>query len=604
MKGLSFISLSEYTSPQISEETNKDWVKYGSDNNYFQYLIDLYRGSPTNNACIRGTADLIFGQGLEVIRANRHLKGYLEFRSVFDEDCIRKVALDLKMLGRASIQLVKTKNKKKYAKAYHFPVQTLRDKKANEDGDVTGYYYHPNWVKIKRGEQPKEFAAFGFDDTKNECILMIQPYSTGSFYYPPVDYQGGTQWAELEGEISNYHLNNIKNGLAPSMLINFNNGEPPEETKGLVEDAIRSKFSGSSNTGRFIVSWNDSAETKADITPVPLSDAHNQYQFLSSECMQKVMLAHRITSPMLLGIKDNSGFGNNAEEIEKSSILFDNTVIRPFQYLIISSVKKVLSYNETPVDLYFKTLQPLEFTDLSGKNLDATQTEKELGFTTQLSKDQAVQLSLNFEMSEDDEIGWLEFLEDKGEVIDENLWEEIEEVLVDPDLEEPTTKLLSQYSDPDAKSADDKGIYKIRYRYGPNQLKDNSRHFCKQMISARNRKVVYRREDIDLMSENGINNSFSPRGKNTYSIWRFKGGVYCHHAWYRVTFRRKYQEGRGNAPIAVTPQEKASNTRDMKNYNPVSNAEANSKGVPFAPPNWKEAKTRTIDMPSRGRYEE
>jgi hypothetical protein len=115
--------------------------------------------------------------------------------------------------------------------------------------------------------------------------------------------------------------------------------------------------------------------------------------------------------------------------------------------------------------------------------------------------------------------------------------------------------------------------------------------------------VVYRREDIDLMGERGVNNQFSPKGKSTYSIWRFKGGVYCHHAWYRVTFRRKYEAGRGNMPIPLTPEEKASNKRDMDNYNPVSNAEANAKGVPFAPPNWKEAKTRTIDMPSRGRYE-
>jgi hypothetical protein len=595
MKNLSFVSLSDYTSPQIIEDRTKDWVKYGEDNNYYQYLVDLYRTSPTNNACIKGTADLMYGRGLDVIRANRHLKGYLEFTKLFDQECIQKICLDLKMLGKASFQVVKNKQGSKYAKAYHFPIQTLRDKKANERGEITGYYYHPDWAKIKRNEQPKEFAAFGFDKSAKECILVIQPYVTGSFYYAPVDYQGGTQWAELEAEIANYHLNNIKNGLAPSMLINFNNGEPPEEMKYQIEDSIKSKFSGSSNAGRFIISWNDGQDTKADITPVPLSDAHNQYQFLSTECMQKVMLSHRITSPMLLGIKDNTGFGNNAEEIEKSSILFDNTVIRPFQDLIIKAVKKVLNANETPVDLYFKTLQPLEFTDLSGLEVDKTTEEKELGFSTNLSS--------HIEMTEEDEIGWLEFLGDKGEIIDPDLWEEIEEVLVDPELEEPTTKLLSQYSEPDNKSADDKGIYKIRYRYGPNSVKDNSRHFCKQMVSARNRNVVYRREDIDLMGERGVNNQFSPKGKSTYSIWRFKGGVYCHHAWYRVTFRRKYEAGRGNMPIPLTPEEKASNKRDMDNYNPVSNAEANAKGVPFAPPNWKEAKTRTIDMPSRGRYE-
>jgi len=707
MKNLSFVSLSDYTSPQIIEDKTKDWVKYGIDNNYYQYLIDLYHTSPTNNACIRGTADLIYGNGLEVVRADRHLKGYLEFKMLFDEEEVQKVVLDLKMLGQAAFQLVKSKNKKRYAKAYHFPIQTLRCKKANEEGEIEGYYYCADWAKLKRNEQPKEFAAFGFDENANECILVIKAYSTGSYYYAPVDYQGGTQWSELEAEISNFHLNNIKNGMAPSMLINFNNGEPPEDSKQMIENAISAKFSGSSNAGRFIISWNDDPNAKADITPVQLSDAHNQYQFLSTECMQKVMLSHRITSPMLLGIKDNTGFGNNAEEIQSASILFDNTVIRPFQNLIIRAVKKVLIANQTPVDLYFKTLQPLEFTDLSGKQVDKATQEKEYGFSVGLSevkmadsytdypegatsnakkalawaeehgwgdcgtgvgkaranqlakrepisrdtiarmasfkrheqnKDvpysegcgglmwdawggtaginwairkleeidsqkNSTQLSQHIDMSEEDESYWISFLEEKGEVINLDEWELVEEVMVDPDFEEPTTKLLSEYSDPDAKSADDKGIYKIRYRYGPNSLKSNSRHFCKQMVAARNRNVVYRREDIDKMQDEGVNSAFSPKGRSTYSIWRFKGGVYCHHAWYRVTFRRKYVKGRGNMPTPITPIEKETNTRDMKYYDPVSNTEANQKGVPFSPPNWKEAKTRPIDMPSRGRYE-
>ncbi len=115
-----------------------------------------------------------------------------------------------------------------------------------------------------------------------------------------VDYQGGTQYANLESEISNFHINNIMNGLAPSMLINFNNGQPPAEVKDTIEAQIKQKFGGSSNAGRFIISWNDSTETKADITPVQLSDAHNQYTFLSGEAMQKIMVSHRVVSPMLL----------------------------------------------------------------------------------------------------------------------------------------------------------------------------------------------------------------------------------------------------------------------------------------------------------------
>jgi hypothetical protein len=146
-------------------------------------------------------------------------------------------------------------------------------------------------------------------------ILYIKPYRAGFYYYSPVDYQGGLPYAELEEEIANYHINNIQNGLAPSMLINFNNGVPSEEERRSIEQQIATKFSGSSNSGKFILAFNDNKDLAATVDPVQLSDAAEQYQFLSAEATQKLMVSHRIVSPMLLGIKDNSGLGNNADEL-------------------------------------------------------------------------------------------------------------------------------------------------------------------------------------------------------------------------------------------------------------------------------------------------
>ena len=194
---LEFIQLQSYTAPSIIEQKNKDWVQYGDDNNYYQYLIDLYHGSPTNNACIKGIADQIYGKGLEVTSTSRNLPGYIEFKTMFSGDCLRAVIMDLKMLGQASFQLIKSKDKKKYVQAKHFPQQTLRPAKCNDKGEIEKYYYYPDWANIKRGTQPTEIRAWGYDESSNECILTIKPYSTGSFYFAPVDYQGGTQYANL-----------------------------------------------------------------------------------------------------------------------------------------------------------------------------------------------------------------------------------------------------------------------------------------------------------------------------------------------------------------------------------------------------------------------
>ena len=586
---LEFIQLQSYTAPSIIEQKNKDWVQYGDDNNYYQYLIDLYHGSPTNNACIKGIADQIYGLGLEVSGTSKNLPGYIEFKKMFGADDLRAVIMDLKMLGQASFQLIKSKDKKKYVQAKHFPQQTLRPAKCNDKGEIEKYYYYPDWANIKRGTQPTEIRAWGYDQNANECILTIKPYSTGSFYFAPVDYQGGTQYANLEAEISNFHINNIMNGLAPSMLINFNNGQPPAEVKDTVESQIKAKFGGSSNAGRFIISWNDGKDSAADITPVQLSDAHNQYQFLSSESMQKVMVSHRVVSPLLLGIKDGTGFGNNADELKSASILFDNVVIRPFQRLVIDAVTKVLNHNGFHLNMYFKTLQPLEFTDLTGNVVDDQTREEETGVSLSLKK--KIDLA---DMTIADEDSWLEHLKTRGEIINDEVWELIDVTEVTDADEE--LKFNMAYENPNKKSGDDKGVYKIRYRYGPNIVADNSRQFCSTMVQESKGGVIYRREDILTMGDAGVNGQFAPSGQSSYSIWKYKGGVNCHHRWERLTFRRKQVKGKF---LPKQPGETGEN-RDLENYNEVSNKSANAAGVPFSPSGWETASTRPIDMPNKG----
>ncbi len=222
-----------------------------------------------------------------------------------------------------------------------------------------------------------KFSAFGTSQDGIE-ILYIRPYRAGYYYYSPVDYQGGLQYSELEEEIANYHISNIQNGLQPSMLINFNNGTPDKEARDMIEKAIYDKFSGTSNAGKFILAFNDSKELAATVDPIMINDAHQQYQFLSDESMKKVMVSHRIVSPMLVGIKDNSGLGNNAEELQTASLLMDNTVIRPMQVTILDELEKILEFNNIDLDIYFKTLQPLEFTDLTNAISDS-EIEKETG---------------------------------------------------------------------------------------------------------------------------------------------------------------------------------------------------------------------------------
>jgi len=373
-----FVNLSTYTSPVIKEVNGEEWIEYGADNNYFQYLIDRYNGSPTNNAAINGISQAIYGKGLNATDANRKPNEYAQMISLFKKDVVRKLCYDLKLMGQCAVQVIYAKGRKKIAQLEHMPIETLRAEKCNDDGDIPAYYYFKDWANIKRSDTPLRIPAYGMSNQDIE-IYYIKPYKSGFYYYSPVDYQGGLQYAELEEEVSNYHLNNIMNGLAPSMLINFNNGTPNQEERALIESKIARKFSGSSNAGKFILAFNDNKESSAEITPVQLSDAHNQYQFLSEEAQSKIQVAHRVVSPFLLGIRTSTGFSSNSEEIKTASLLMDNTVIRPFQELLIDCFDNILAYNDIALNLYFTTLQPLEFTEIDSSIQDKEDIEEETG---------------------------------------------------------------------------------------------------------------------------------------------------------------------------------------------------------------------------------
>tara|TARA_R110000824_G_scaffold67353_2_gene174353 strand:- start:760 stop:2790 length:2031 start_codon:yes stop_codon:yes gene_type:complete len=373
-----FVNLSTYTSPEIKEVNGEDWIEYGADNNYFQFLIDRYNGSPTNNAAINGISQAIYGKGLNATDSNRKPNEYAQMISLFKKDVVRKLCYDLKLMGQCAVQVIYSKDRKKIAQLEHLPIETLRAEKCNDDGEIPAYYYFKDWANIKRSDEPLRIPAYGMSKENIE-IYYIKPYKAGFYYYSPVDYQGGLQYAELEEEVSNYHLNNIMNGLAPSMLINFNNGTPNQEERQLIETKIAQKFSGSSNAGKFILAFNDNKESQAEITPVQLSDAHNQYQFLSEEAQSKIQVSHRIVSPFLLGIRTSTGFSSNADEIKTASLLMDNTVIRPFQELLIDCFDHLLSYNDIALNLYFTTLQPLEFTEVNTDIQDKEEIEEETG---------------------------------------------------------------------------------------------------------------------------------------------------------------------------------------------------------------------------------
>ena len=567
-----FIQLEAYSQPKIVESKRDNWVEFGEDNNFFQFLIDRYNGSTTNNAVINNICKLIYGRGLDATDSNKKPNEYAQMIMLFRKDILKKGISDLKLLGQYAYQLIYNKQKTEIVRVEHIPVQLLRAEKCNKKGEVEAYYYSDNWEDTKKFE-PKRIPAFGFGDKTLE-ILYVGNYTVGQKYYSNVDYVGCIPYAKLEEEIADYLINDVQNGFSPTSIVNFNNGIPDEEKRELISRQVTKTLTGSKGK-KVVVSFNNDETKKTTVDSVPLNEAPKHYEYLSEESKSKILLGHGVVSGLQFGIPSASGFSSNADELKNAITLFDNMVIRYFQDTFLDGIDKVLAFNKISLNLYFKTLQPLEFIDLN-PNVSKEQAQEKTG----------VALSSHI-----DELNVEEF----GEDIDLNEWELVDSRIVDHDTEDqldaelealnnPKKSLMSKIYEfvstgvarPDIKSEQDGKLFISRYRYSGDTT-EKSRTFCKKMTAA---NKLYRKEDIMRMSEKPVNEGWGAKGADTYDIWLYKGGGACHHFWTRETYKR-FTDPRKKGSVEITP------------------AQARKAGE-ILPKNNKLVYTKPIDMPNKG----
>lgn len=583
------LNLSAYTSPTISESKKGDFVEYGADNNYFQFLIDRYLYSTTNNAIISGCANMIYGKGISALDANKKPDEYAKMISLIKPKALKKLALERKLLGMGALQIGYDKGKVSFID--HFPMHTLRAEKCNDKGEIEAWYYHPDWAKKKPSDELKRIPAFGFGNKKDVEIFIVKPYLSGYHYYTPIDYSGALPYAKLEEEISDYLINDVQNGFSGTKIINFNNGIPPEEKREEIANDVKKKVTGAKGQ-KTIVSFANNKEQSTEVIDIPLNDAPQHYEYLAKECFEKLIVGHRVTSPMLLGVRDTgSGLGNNADEIKTATLLYDNLVIKPYQLEIIEALDEILSVNGIKLKLFFKTIQPLEFTDLEN-----AQSQEQIKEETGLSLSKvccASHTDLDDQIAND--------LIDLGEYPNPE-WVLIDESEVDYDNDdieneilskEPKQSLLSKIYNfvstgtarPNAKSEQDKNIDGIRFitRYVyAGETSEKSRKFCQKMIYA---NKIYRKEDILRMSEQAVNKGFGIEGADKYDIWHWKGGKFCHHRWNKQV----YASFEGINIDVNSPKARQ-----------IASKKAESYG--YVVKNDKLVSTRPIDTPNRGAY--
>ena len=527
---IELIQLSNYVKPEVKEYLGRKWVLNGDKNSFFQYIIDRYNGSVTNESVINTFCELIYGKGISI---NGQNEIYDELNEIFNKREQKKCIADRKIFGQYAMQILRAKGGG-IAKILHLPMDKIGMELADENGDINNIYYCDDWSNPTK-YKPTRYPIFKGKMTESIMVKMVQPYKPGKFYFSDPGYMASLQYAELEEEISNFSINHIKNNLSFGYVVNMNNGAAlTPEQKDKIEFKIKQKLTGSSNAGNFILSFNDSKDNEVTVIPLNTNaEAHQQWESLQKIASQKIILSHG-AFPALFGMETANGFASNADELDVQSKLVQDYQIQPIQDEFIDELSTILELAGLETDLTFIPLRDTYKSTESEetKPVDDTVDEEEVvGDNVELSSHNVEMLiNLGEDINYDD---W--------ELVDDRRCDEI--TLKESDLN-TVFEFASIPKTSDKKSVQDTSIFKIRYRYAGNPK--GEREFCNKLLLS---NKLYRAEDLD--ANYNYNEELSPSGSDSYNIFKFKGGVNCKHWWQRVIFLKK-----GNTKISVNQARK------------------------------------------------
>jgi len=520
-----------------------------------------------------GGEDLICNEDDLNLEAYVKLKKFLRHANSNESlhQVIKKVAFDFKLQGAYALHIVWNRERTEIAEVYHIPVERVRAGRPNAMGKVDTFFISADWSNT-RTNKPYPVPAFNVNDrTSGSQLLYSGSYSPNMDIYHTPDYLAANNWALVDQRVAEFHLNNINNSFSGSYMIAFNNGVPTQEERHQIEQSLTDKFTSSKNAGKFVLTFSDDRNRSPEVTPLNTADLDKQYLALQELLVQNILTGHRVTSPMLMGIKSDTGLGSNADELNSAANFYLNTVVKPFQTHILGTLQTILSVNQIDLPVEFVQLKPIT-TRFTNQDLMAVMTQdeirEELGLPP-LNEEVEVKEELSSEKTELD--NWInEVGEDTSE------WELLEEEVVDGehldfDFEAELNNITNEKIElastptarPNARSSQDgvnksyNDFYKVRYVYATDNFLVNksgtSRDFCTKMVEA---KKVFRKEDIVNVDSNKVNFGFGhksdeyPEGE-PYNLFLFKGGPQCRHFW----LRRIYKTSLRNAKQPISDAE-------------------------------------------------
>jgi len=356
--------------PTIKEKRGKDWIDFGSNNLYPDLLIELYNNSAMHHTAVEAIVDGLIGEGFKNFGDT-----LVNAQGETLDEIFEKIARDFELFGGYALNVIWSRDGETIAEIYHLPFNNVRSGIMNEEEKVEKYWYSSDWKQYRK-HKPVSYPAFSTTDNEGDAASQIFYYSTytvGQYYYPLPNYIGAINDIDTDARISRFHANNLKNGLAPSMMLTFKNGIPTPDEQDEIWKDIEKTFAGEENAGQFFVNF---AEPGREPSLEPIQNTNDDYYVtLETRITSRILTAHRITSPLLLGIKDAAGFSSNAEEIETAFNHFMGTVIRPDQKKLVKSFNKIINMTGKTVKLEIEPAEILYTVQVDGVDQDIENKE-------------------------------------------------------------------------------------------------------------------------------------------------------------------------------------------------------------------------------------
>lgn len=322
--------------PQFVEQKQKEWVKYGEENNYPQYLVLLFNRSAKHNAIITSKQLYIAGKGWSFDPAMMQgeeiaaLQAFIDNPNQYEtlNDLAKKTILDNELFGGCYLKVVGTKGKKG-VQIFHLDYCDIR---SNEDN--TEFYHSSEWLDISGNENTNpSFTTYpAYDPNKNqtESVYYYKSYRPNLKTYTLPEYIGAVPAIITDAEIANFHRAEIQNSFKGSKMVTFVNGVPADDEMKKTERMLKSKFTSTDGSGSIVIDFADDKDRAAIIQDLDSGNFQDKYNALNDTIQQEIFVGHKITSPMIFGVRVQGQLGGRAEMIDAFN-LFTNTYVAPKQ---------------------------------------------------------------------------------------------------------------------------------------------------------------------------------------------------------------------------------------------------------------------------------